>query len=148
VPEGVVHERFNLLLGGAGALLGTLIGVAWEQPFWQGAAIGYLAGTFFVNPDVDYYPHRRTSAVQSWGRLGFIWVFYGLLFRHRGISHNWLLGPLTRLVYLGPLGLLLWWGLAQFGLLPPAAALWGALLGYYLSQWAHLALDGIPLRRI
>jgi uncharacterized metal-binding protein len=148
MPSGVVHTGINLALGGTAALLGTLAGVAWEKPFWQGMAVGYLVGTFFITPDVDHYPQRRTSPVRFWGRLGFIWIFYGILFRHRGTSHSWLLGPLTRLIYLGLLGLPLWWILAQLELLPQAEALWGALLGYYLSQWVHLALDRIPLRRI
>lgn len=146
MPEGFVHERFNLLLGGAFALAGTALGLDWNHPFWPGAAAGYLAGTLLVTPDVDHYPRYRTSPVRSWGRLGFVWVFYGLLFRHRGLSHNWILGPLTRIVYLSPLLLLLGPLLERSGLVPSPGALWGGLAGYYLSQWLHLWLDGIPLR--
>ena len=146
MPEGKVHERFNLLLGGAFALAGTAVGLDWGHPFCSGAAAGYLVGTFLVTPDVDHYPRYRTRPVQGWGRLGFIWVFYGLLFRHRGLSHNWLLGPLTRVVYLSPLLLLLGLLLERLGLMPPPGALWGGLAGYYLSQWLHLWLDRIPLR--
>jgi uncharacterized metal-binding protein len=146
MPEGKLHERFNLLLGGAFALAGTTLGLDWNHPFWSGAAAGYLVGTLLVTPDVDHYPRYRTRPVQGWGRLGFVWVFYGLLFRHRGLSHNWLLGPLTRVVYLSPLLLLLGLLLERLGLTPPLGALWGGLAGYYLSQWLHLWLDGIPLR--
>lgn len=146
MPEGFVHERFNLAIAGAFALAGTTLGLDWNHPSWPGMAVGYLAGTWLVTPDVDHYPRYRTSPVRSWGRLGFIWIFYGLLFRHRGISHNWILGPLTRIVYLSPLLLLLGSLLERYGLTPPPEALWGALAGYYLSQWLHLWLDGIPLR--
>ena len=95
-------------------------------------------------------------AKKHWGLLGVLWVPYGWLFTHRGISHTWLAGPLTRLIYMAFVGATLvvlasplkpllesvfsvsialsvpWWSVG------PAA-----FLGYLLSQWLHLLADGI-----
>lgn len=144
MPAGEVHERANLLFGAGAALVGSALGLDWREPLWLGAALGYALGTFWVTPDLDNFPRYPVLAARRWGPLKLVWLPYGLLFRHRGLAHHWVLGPLSRLLYLSPLLLPLrgWLG----GLEP--ALLWGALLGYYASQWLHLALDGIPLRRL
>jgi uncharacterized metal-binding protein len=78
------------------------------------------------------------------------------MFSHRGLSHSWLIGPLTRLAYLALLGAALFWvgdGLLRYlGIslelqgrvaVPPGEILWALVLGYYVSQWLHLVADGI-----
>lgn len=124
-----------------------------EDPRALAFALAYLAGTFFLTPDLDL-AERGVRAVGRWGVLGVLWRPYGRLFRHRGLSHTWVLGPLTRLGYLAGLLYLLYLGarevLAFLGVtwrLGPwvwsKEVVWAALLGYYLSQWLHLAADGI-----
>jgi uncharacterized metal-binding protein len=117
--------------------------------------IAYLVGTFLLTPDLDL-SNQSVRAKSNWGILGHLWRPYGLLFSHRGISHSWIAGPLTRLVYLAILLL----GFAYvINALAPSIGLnlnltflpgWkmqpvliSITLGYYVSQWVHLVTDGM-----
>ncbi|MEN2981366.1 MAG: metal-binding protein [Thermus sp.] len=153
MPSGRVHEAINLTVLGGGAAAYLAQGGSPEAPEALAFALAYLAGTFLLSPDLDL-ADKGVRAQRRWGVLGVLWKPYGWLFRHRGLSHTWVLGPLTRLGYL--LGLL-WglWALAQglalslgVGFAPRLPSwpkeVWGyALWGYYLSQWLHLLADGI-----
>ncbi|WP_041433879.1 metal-binding protein [Thermus sp. CCB_US3_UF1] len=153
MPSGRVHEAINLTVLGGGAAAYLAQGGSPEAPEALAFALAYLAGTFLLSPDLDL-ADKGVRAQRRWGVLGVLWKPYGWLFRHRGLSHTWVLGPLTRLGYL--LGLL--WGLGALlqglalslgvGFAPRLPSwpkeVWGyALLGYYLSQWLHLVADGI-----
>lgn len=154
VPSGRVHNLINL------ASLAVLGGAAWFArqagliSFDAAQALvftgGYAAGTFWLSPDLDL-AEGHVNSKRAWGVLGALWVPYGMLFSHRGLSHSWIVGPLTRLAYLGVLAALTW-GLLRFlapGLRWPAlptmpwALAWPLLGGYYLSQWLHLIADGV-----
>ncbi len=157
MPSGRVHEAINL------GVLGLASAAYWAYqqaiPIPQPAAVafvgGFLVGTFLITPDLDL-AERRVRAKERWGWLGFFWVPYGWLFAHRGLSHTWIVGPLTRILYLGAVGAALY-GLAHtlaeyLGLrldlqtqlkAPPQEILWALVLGYYASQWLHLLADGI-----
>lgn len=153
MPSGRVHEAINLTVLGGGAVVFLACGGSPEDPRGLAFTLAYLAGTFLLSPDLDL-AERGTRSQRRWGPLGLFWRPYGWLFPHRGLSHTWVLGPLTRLGYLAGL---LWalgylaQGLAQylgmgFSLRLPSwpREVWGfALLGYYLSQWLHLVADGI-----
>lgn len=153
MPSGRVHEALNLTALGLGSLAYLALGGSPEDPRALAFALAYLAGTFLLSPDLDL-AEKEVRARRRWGLLGLLWRPYGWLFRHRGLSHTWILGPLTRLGYLGGL-LALLGGLVQgvLGFLgvevqfrPPSfglEALGFGLLGYYLSQWLHLVADGI-----
>lgn len=149
MPSGRVHDTLNTLayagLAGA-ALYAYSAGLIVVEPL---AALvfssGYFAGTFLLSPDLDL-AEGHVSSKRSWGLLGFLWVPYGWLMRHRGMSHSWVLGPLTRLLYLGllvmpPLALLKV-SLPRPEALELAVVAW-LLGGYYLSQWFHLVADGV-----
>ncbi|WP_018466685.1 metal-binding protein [Calidithermus timidus] len=157
MPSGRVHETINLCalgLGSAGYL-------AFKGSFdlEDSAALAFVAsycvGTFLITPDLDL-AERNVRAKGRWGLLGWIWVPYGLMFSHRGLSHTWFIGPLTRLAYLFLLGgallwagdgLLRYWGASlelQGRISAPPGEILGAMtLGYYVSQWLHLIADGI-----
>ncbi len=121
-------------------------------------ALSFLIGTFLVTPDLDL-AEQGVLAKRNWGGLGLIWVPYGLLFSHRGVSHGWFFGPLTRLIYLaglaavvaGLVGLGLWsvgWAPAGLEWRPRMGAaelltVTAAVGGFYLSQWLHLLADGV-----
>jgi uncharacterized metal-binding protein len=154
VPSGRVHELINLTALGLGAFVWEL-----EAPFTVNPQLelsflaGYLIGTFLVTPDLDL-AEGHVRAKRHWGPLGWLWIPYGLAFSHRGWSHTWLMGPLTRIIYIILLSLVLWGmleALAQhFGLRltpphlnPPQQLVASLVLGYYLSQWLHLMADGI-----
>lgn len=163
MASGKQHERINLTgfavitvaywgARGFGLLDGTpLVGLRMAFGF----TISYLVGAFLVTPDLDL-AEQRVRAKQHWGILGYLWVPYGKAFAHRGLSHTWFVGPLTRLVYmalLAGLGLLtLALMVRPFGyrvrVIADGAYPWGevavaVLAGYYLSQWFHLMADGV-----
>ncbi|KIX84492.1 metal-binding protein [Thermus filiformis] len=158
MPSGRVHEAINLttlgLMGLAYLATGPRKDLA--DPGVLAFTMSYLVGTFLITPDLDL-AEKRVRAKGRWGVLGVLWWPYGAVFRHRGLSHTWVLGPLTRLVYLALVLYLLWLFLGGVyaylagGRLPallllpglPKEVLLQALLGYYLSQWLHLLADGI-----
>jgi uncharacterized metal-binding protein len=60
-------------------------------------AIPIVSGEFLgiqISPDLDLYENCRRG-VWCW-----YWKMYGLLFRHRGISHWIIIGTLTRITYI------------------------------------------------
>ncbi|HEX7021994.1 MAG TPA: metal-binding protein [Trueperaceae bacterium] len=164
MPSGRTHETINL------STLGVLAGgYAWARaggmPLPEGSlfapttltlfTVSYLIGTFLVTPDLDL-AKNSVKAKSNWGVFGLLWVPYGALFRHRGLSHTWLAGPLTRLLYMMIVVLALCGLLSalapHFGYAFSIRAqlgdkglqlVLGALAGYYLSQWLHLLADGV-----
>lgn len=163
MPSGRTHEAINVIVYAAlagGYAYARRQGLVDDHPLLATETLAafsasYLVGTFLVTPDLDL-AENRVRAKSHWGLLGLLWVPYGAIFSHRGLSHSWLVGPLTRLVYLILVALALgyaaslvapWFGYTlqvnvilgenwqQLGL--------GAVLGYYASQWLHLLADGI-----
>ncbi|WP_170928708.1 metal-binding protein [Deinococcus hopiensis] len=157
MPSGRVHNLINIAaysVLAAGVLVATrqsLVAVAPAQAL--NFTLGFFAGTFLLSPDLDL-ADGQVDSKRRWGPLGVLWVPYGRMFSHRGLSHTWLLGPLTRLVYLGLIvgfaaGLLRFaWPqmpLPALTLPQPLGLKVFAplLLGYYVSQWLHLMADGV-----
>jgi uncharacterized metal-binding protein len=113
--------------------------------------LAFAAGTFLLSPDLDL-AEGRVDSKRHWGLLGFLWVPYGMVFSHRGLSHTWVVGPLTRLAYLAIVTVIVV-GLLRYllpGLEMPAIPqpldtkfLIPLVAGYYLSQWLHLIADGV-----
>lgn len=106
-----------------------------------------------MSPDLDL-AEQNVNSKKAWGPLGFIWVPYGKMFSHRGLSHTWIVGPLTRLGYLTLLLAALYYLVVllmpemkskiTFENVPKTLEFWQPyILGYYLSQWFHLIADGI-----
>lgn len=131
--------------------LGETVGLVSRYVF----AAAYLIGTFLVTPDLDL-AEGHVRAKKHWGLLGVLWVPYGWLFTHRGISHTWFAGPLTRLLYMAfvvavlfllvsPLKPLLESALSVSLTvsIPWLSVAPAALAGYVVSQWMHLLADGI-----
>lgn len=111
--------------------------------------VGFAVGTLLITPDLDL---RFNDAARRWGALRFVWTPYHLLSKHRGVSHTYLVGPVTRLLYLAAwvLPALLLTGAVRPGELGrggvPAGVRMAAaqgMAGYLVSQWLHLMADGI-----
>ncbi|MBB6017495.1 metal-binding protein [Deinococcus radiopugnans] len=155
MPSGRVHNLINIaaysVLAAAALVLSRqeLLTVTPVQAL--NFTVAYAAGTFLLSPDLDL-ADGRVDSKRHWGLLGFVWVPYGKLFRHRGLSHSWVIGPLTRLAYLALL-LTLVVGVLRYaapGLTLPTIPqpismkfVLPLVLGYFLSQWLHLIADGI-----
>ncbi|WP_181392001.1 metal-binding protein [Deinococcus irradiatisoli] len=155
MPSGRVHNLINTVAYGliaAAAVWGVQGGaVVITSAQALSFSVAYAAGTFLLSPDLDL-AEGRVDSKRRWGVLGLLWVPYGRAFSHRGLSHTWLLGPLTRLLYLGLIGLLVfgvlkffWPALAWPGLPGPISFTLALplMLGYYVSQWLHLIADGV-----
>ncbi len=120
----------------------------------EGAAFvgAYLFSSLLLSPDLDL---RRNDARRRWGPLGFLWGPYAKLFKHRGLSHSLLWGPLTRLLYLTVVlgGVAL--ALVASGLMPPPTLtpafplslngrlVLAVLVGLYLPNGLHVLLDRV-----
>ena len=173
MASGKQHERINLIGFGVIAIgyvsywllywivpmLGRSVFCAFgsvsRAAYGFGFAISYLVGAFLVTPDLDL-AEQRVRAKHHLGVLGYLWVPYGKMFAHRGLSHTWFVGPFTRLVYIALLTGLALVALAlavlPFGyrvrVVTDLSYPWGELVlavlaGYYLSQWLHLMADGV-----
>ncbi len=153
MPSGHVHNLINssvFALLAANGYISTRAGILIPLPSQMLAfSGGFWVGTLLLSPDLDLAT-QRVNSKRNWGMWGWIWHPYGMMFTHRGLSHSYFFGPLTRVFYLGailiPLGYLLrpaLWRIRSVWHLEPRV--WIALvLGYYVSQWLHLIADGIP----
>jgi uncharacterized metal-binding protein len=167
MPSGRNHEIINLSsLAGLGGLYGLARALGQLAPqstplsydLLGAFTLSFLVGTFLVTPDLDL-AENKVRPKDNWGLLRWLWIPYGKMFKHRGLSHTWLLGPLTRLLYIFA-WLIILMGLAFAGIVASAMAglsyeiviiplenwlnlLLGATLGFYLSQWLHLIADGV-----
>jgi len=109
-------------------------------------ALAYLSSSLLLTPDLDL---RHNSARRRWGVLGFIWIPYSTVFKHRGMSHNLLFGMATRVAYLALIGALGAAGAAYAGLIDwpetygalnwPLVASVGA--GLYVPNVLHVLYD-------
>lgn len=144
MPSGRTHKAVELILW-PGFVAGLYI---LFQPTWGELAIfsgTYLASSLLLSPDLDL---RHNISRRRWGLLGFIWVPYFKVFKHRGLSHSLLLGPLTRLIYLGLIVGLVLVGLSYLGLALPQGPIRieGRILlilgaGLYIPNVLHVLLD-------
>lgn len=156
MPNYRVHDAINLTALGMSFATYSMLANTNVIPSVSGAAmigytLSYLAGTFLVTPDLDLHGSKPKK---RWGIFRFLWRPYATLVPHRSsFSHGWIIGPLTRLLYLAllTLPLLILTNTVQASReLAQQYIGWDALtaivVGYYLSQWMHLIADRAPLR--
>lgn len=129
------------------------VGLAWRGTISPAVlavfSCGYVVGMLFLSPDLDL---ARSRPSKRWRGLTVLWWPYARLFRHRGISHHAVWGPLTRLVYLAALVAAIAGGVsALIGLrLRPVAwpgEAWAFVIGVYVPNVAHVALDAVGAAR-
>lgn len=159
---GRYHDTFNLAFGAV--ISGAMIGFGVETLITVAFSTGWLFSTLIFGPDSDLTVKRRTQILRY-----FLWP-YSLFFRHRGISHHFFWGTVSRNLYLlilliGIMKLILY--LSTFfqlevsvmdglnHLMPPVKFwfskegiyLWKfgffLFLGQWLSDLSHLFLDKI-----
>lgn len=63
-------------------------------------SLSYLFATFFLSPDLD----TKSRSYKRWKILRILWWPYRIIFKHRGVSHNVVLGPLSILLNLVLIG--------------------------------------------
>ncbi len=144
MPSGRVHLTFELATLPLWTAGGVFLGVGWDELVVFTAS--YAGSSLLLSPDLDL---AESDATRRWGPLRLLWWPYTAAFKHRGLSHSILLGPLTRVLYLGLLAACAWGALyLAFGLRvgwrpPPARAVAAFLAGIYLSNLLHVLLDRI-----
>ncbi|MFA6119082.1 MAG: DUF2227 family putative metal-binding protein [Parachlamydiales bacterium] len=95
------HCRFNILI--AFPLILLVIIYFFNPPFGLIGtfSISFIYSTLFMNPDLDLADKIHLFSLR--GLLTIPFRGYSLIFRHRGISHIFVLGTLTRILWLGGL---------------------------------------------
>jgi uncharacterized metal-binding protein len=103
MPGGKTHETINI------TVLAAILAGIFYLTIWQETAIlsrymdayavmafscSYLFATFFLSPDLD----TKSRPYKRWKMLRILWWPYRTIFKHRGFSHNMILGPITILL--------------------------------------------------
>lgn len=151
MPSGRTHTAINLTVLAAGSALASA--AALPLPGRGDIAafvVAFVVGTFLITPDLDL-ANGRVDARKHWGPLGWIWIPFGVMSRHRGLNHTYFIGPLLRVLYLGLVACAAYaavtgvWPAAADWQPPPVATttLACATAGYWVSQALHLIADGI-----
>lgn len=96
MPSGKTHTKINLL--SLPIVLFMLVSYGLTNfDFLLAFAIGFLAGTFFLTPDLDIH----SSAYNKWGLLRIFWYPYQTVMPHRSVlTHTIILGDLLRILYM------------------------------------------------
>lgn len=108
-------------------------------------SIGLLLGTI-ITPDYDFDKIYIKKIIKKIPVLGFLWNLYwypySKLFKHRGLSHNVLLGTLTRFLYLSlPILLFCLFNNISFTYIY-------ILLGWYIQDFVHYILDSKLIKKL
>jgi uncharacterized metal-binding protein len=143
MPSGERHLKLEMMLFPFIVGIYFVMDAVWQRAVAFGVA--YLAASFLLSPDLDLH---KNDARRRWGFLGFIWMPYSKIFKHRGLSHNLFFGMITRIGYLGLIIAGIVAGLYYAGVNIPAVA-WtpdwhmiGVIVaGLYLPNILHVLYD-------
>jgi len=144
VAAGRSHLALELATLPIWILAGAALGI--EDQHLLVFALSYTLASIMLSPDLDL---GGASVSRRWGPLRALWIPYTLMFRHRGLSHSLLWGPLTRVGYLAVLAAAGWlafvhvWGIALGtpALSPVTTYLPALTAGLYGSHTLHVLLD-------
>ena len=147
MPSGRTHLRIELFLFPVALLAFWYWAFPWLDPRYQWQAFSlfggaYLMSSLLFSPDLDL---RHNSARNNWGVLGFVWIPYTKIFKHRGLSHSLIFGVLTRLAYLSVFGALIgisiWVGLSYLFRRELAIPQWQ--MDAYGYRWLIIFISGL-----
>lgn len=142
------HVTFNLL-GGLPAALAALHYAFDPSPvFLLTFALTFFYSTCFMSPDLDLVHQIKLRSIKGFFSLPFRW--YSKIFKHRGLSHSFLFGTLTRVLWLSAIGFIIFFAVYQT--LPTQKSLlvyfqqykpyiYYGLAGAIWADWCHLVLD-------
>ncbi|WP_292464180.1 metal-binding protein [Methanolobus sp.] len=148
MPDGKTHEIINAVV-----LMASIAGLYYISTEYGNAVIGsylntytilifsaaYLFATFFLSPDldIDSRPYRR------WKMFRILWWPYKVIFKHRGFSHNPILGPLSIVINLALIVIpLLFLAGVDLQNIPPNFIA-AAMAGIVLSIEVHIISDSM-----
>lgn len=143
MPNYLKHTLFNFFL------LIPIIILYQRNPFLSTYylfifLLSYFIGTVFLTPDMDIKSKPSRAC-------GIYCTPYRLIFKHRGLSHNWLLGILTRIFYvlfLISIPIIIIYGKSGIETLITALIFYKiefliSSIGLFISNIFHIFLDSI-----
>lgn len=142
------HFSFNLLTGLPASVL-SLHYVLEPAPLLLATfCLTFIYSTCFMNPDLDLVHQIKLHSIKGFFSLPF--RMYSKVFRHRGLSHSFLFGTLTRVLWLSVFGFIIFFAFYQTA--PTQNSLMAyfkhhklyiyyALAGIVVADWCHLLLD-------
>lgn len=150
MPEVKTHDRINtaVLL----VVISSLYYIMWKEIGMAARylnvyillvfSLAYLFATFFLSPDLDI----NSKPYKRWGVLKFLWWPYKVLFKHRGFSHNPVIGPMTIILNLAVIvvALLLIGGIDLRSI--PSSFIIATTTGMVLSMEVHIISDNVISR--
>ncbi len=159
MPSGKTHDIANVII----ILFGVTLIISYnvlsqhmDEDIFQNCLIlfvcAYAFSTFFLSPDLDL---KRNRSKLNWGFLRWIWRPYSKVFKHRGISHSFIWGIPTRLIYIYAvyfISLVIYFFLVDidfhelpFLFVETEEIRWqyiaALLLGIYIPSFSHTLLD-------
>ena len=155
---GSTHDKVSIFF--LVIILATgVIGYQMSSPALYGACVGWFFATYLISPDLDLGPKKRASVLRP-----FLY-HYSMFFKHRGVSHHFFLGTISRIVYLLAMALLIIFCLHKMGYtsfstthylnfltnlfhgytysVPEYQFLTWTVIGMFLSDLVHILLDKV-----
>lgn len=131
MPNHTTHETLNIII------LIPLLFLGFPNTNYYSLllfSVGYVLCTFFVTPDLD----TNSRPYHRWKVFRTLWWPYNKLFKHRGISHHCVWGPVSLIVYcaiiFAPIG---------YVFIPTACALCAIITGMVIAIEMHILADRI-----
>lgn len=94
MPNYRVHERFNMIVLFM-LIIATIAYVSIRIDYLIYGSIAFIFSTYFISPDLDV----KCKAYDRWSVLKYYWLPYRYIMKHRGYSHNAILGPVPLIMY-------------------------------------------------
>ena len=135
LAKGSTHDKFNLVIGSV--IAGIMVGTSFIWQITLSFIVGWLLATFVLTPDLDSGPKQRRSFISI------ILYPYSVMFKHRGVSHNFFLGTLTRVIYIYFLFILVTLILAYFSIIPTTKNYLDLIISYDYEKINYLVLTWI-----
>lgn len=148
------HSKFNIFVALPVLLAGAFYFLHPHHYLLLTFAGTFVYSTLFMSPDMDLAYQIRLFSLRGFFSLPF--RSYAQFFSHRGLSHNFVLGSATRILWLAA------WGCLIFVLIYEALPTQASLLKFYkrhqfyilyglagicLADWCHLLLDRKELKK-
>jgi uncharacterized metal-binding protein len=142
------HVVFNLLVGLPAAIVGMHYTLHPSSSLLITFIVTFFYGTCFMSPDLDLVHKIKLRSIRGICSLPF--RLYSKFFKHRGLSHSFLFGTLTRVLWLSAVGFIIFFAIYQTFPTQKSILLYFkqhklyiyyALAGVTMADWCHLILD-------
>lgn len=142
------HTSFNLFIAFPLLIAGITYFIHPHKYLLFTFAGSFVYSTLFMSPDLDLAYQIRPFSLRGIFSLPF--RSYARCFRHRGLSHSWIFGSLTRILWLFAWFILIF--LLCYRSLPKTRAILSiyavykpyllyGFAGICIADWCHLLLD-------